>query len=123
MNIKPLLFTLALVCAAPAISHADEFKTVQLDKSSLTFGFKQMGVSMDGHFKKFTALMNFDPAKPANAKAQLELDLASIDVGSDEGNDEVAGKQWFNTKTFPKASFVANSVKAVGGIATKSAAR
>lgn len=117
MNINKFFTTLALAgtLVMPSTSRADEFKTVQLDKSSLTFGFKQMGVSMDGHFNKFTAQLNFDPAKPANAKAQIELDLASIDVGSDEGNDEVAGKQWFNTKAFPKASFIANSIKALGG--------
>ena len=117
MNIRKSLTTLSLACTLmlPSISQADEFKTVQIDKSSLTFGFKQMGVSMDGHFKKFAAQVNFDPAKPANAKAHIELDLASIDVGSDEGNEEVAGKQWFNTKAFPKANFVASGVKAVGG--------
>jgi len=112
-----LLTTLAIaaVLTLPAISHADEFKTVQLDKSTLSFGYKQMGVPMDGHFKKFAVQMNFDPANLTASKAQFDLDLASIDVGSDEGNDEVIGKQWFNIKSYPKATFTTSSIKSLGG--------
>ncbi len=32
-----------------------------------------------------------------------------------EGDEEVAGKAWFNTKAFPTARFVSSSVKALGG--------
>jgi polyisoprenoid-binding protein YceI len=109
---KSLAITAAL--ALPYIGHADEFKTVQSDKSTLAFGYKQMGVPMDGHFKKFTVQMNFDPANLDTSKAQFDLDLGSIDVGSDEGNDEVVGKQWFNTKAFPKASFATSSIRSLG---------
>ncbi len=112
------LFSILVTAAAfsvPLAGHADEFKTVQTDKSTLTFGFKQMGVPMDGRFKKFAVQMNFDPANLNASKAQFDLDLASIDVGSDEGNDEVVGKQWFNVKSFPKASFSTSSIKSLGG--------
>ncbi|MES2104722.1 MAG: YceI family protein [Pseudomonadota bacterium] len=117
MNIKYALnsFLTAGALVLPAISHADEFKTVQTDKTTLTFGYKQMGVNMDGRFKHFATQIDFDPAKLTSAKAQIDLDVASIDVGSDEGNDEVSGKLWFNVKAYPKASFVASSVKALGG--------
>jgi len=94
---------------------AAEFNAVAVEKSTLNFGFKQMNVGMDGHFKKFVTTISFDPAKAEAAKASLEVDLASIDTGSDEGNDEVAGKLWFNTKAFPTARFVSSSVKSLGG--------
>ncbi|PRC90739.1 YceI family protein [Solimicrobium silvestre] len=104
---------IAAVLTLPIIGHAEEFNTVQSDKSTLTFGFKQMGVPMDGKFKKFSVQMNFDPTNLVASKAQFDLDLASIDVGSDEGNDEVVGKQWFNTKVFPKASFTTSSIRSL----------
>jgi len=117
MKLKSLFF--AMIMAAASIvsvaSLADEYKVVQADKSTLNFGYKQMGVTMDGRFKKFVVQMNFDPANLAGSKAQFDLDLASIDVGSDEGNDEVVGKQWFNTKAFPKATFTTASIKSLGG--------
>jgi len=41
--------------------------------------------------------------------------VGSIDTGSKEADEEVVGKQWFNAKTFPTASFVATGIKALGG--------
>lgn len=73
-----------------------------------------MGVSVDGRFRGFTAAIRFDPAKPANAQATIDLDLASIDAGSDEANEEVAGKAWFDTRAYPRARFVSSAVRALG---------
>ena len=108
----PLLF--ATLLSLSGITQAAEFNQVQLDKSTLSFGFKQMGVALDGKFRKFTAKVAFDPSKPTAATAQIEVDLASIDTGSSEGDEEVAGKQWFNSKLFPTAKFVSSGVKVLG---------
>ena len=99
----------------PVAGHAAEFSAVQADKSTLIFGFKQMNVGMEGRFKKFTTQLKFDPAKVASAKVVLDVDLASIDTGSSEVDDEVAGKLWFSTKVFPTAHFASGSVKALEG--------
>lgn len=117
MNASKLIALLSLTTTLglPMASHAVEFNAVQADKSTLVFGFKQMNVAMEGRFKKFTTQLNFDPAKAASAKVVLDVDLASIDTGSSEGNDEVAGKLWFNTKAFPIAHFASNSVKVLDG--------
>jgi polyisoprenoid-binding protein YceI len=94
---------------------AVEFKQVQINESTVTFAYKQMGVPMEGKFAKFTAQATFDPAKLAKAQARIDIDLASIDTGSDEANDEVKAKLWFNTQAFPSAGFVSTGVKALGG--------
>lgn len=106
-----LLSALLASFAASAI----EYNQVQADKSKIAFGYQQMGVKMDGSFKKFAAQLNFDPAKPTAAKAAFDVELASIDTGADESDQEVAGKTWFNTKAFPTARFVATAVKPLGG--------
>lgn len=97
------------------IAGAAELGPIQADKSRLAFVSKQMGVPVEGEFRKFAVQMSFDPAKPEAGKAQIEIDMASIDAGSAEANEEVVGKNWFNVKQFPKASFVSSSVKALGG--------
>jgi len=102
---------LALLIGAP---HAAEFNTLRPEQSRMAFVYKQMNVPVEGSFKRFNGQISFDPTKPTLAKAALEIDLASIDVGSAEGNDEVAGKLWFNTKQFPVARFVSASVKPLG---------
>ncbi|MFT3850733.1 MAG: YceI family protein [Propionivibrio sp.] len=107
--------TLAVVLGLPAWAGAVEYKTVLADKSAINFSFKQMNVGMDGHFKKFSTQLSFDPANAANAKVSLDVDLASIDTGTADGNAEVAGKPWFNTSAFPTAKFVSSSVKPLGG--------
>ena len=117
MNNARLIRILGLVAALglPAFAQAVEFKTVLADKSAINFTFKQMNVGMDGHFKKFSTQLAFDPANAANAKVSLDVDLVSIDTGTSDGNTEVAGKPWFNTKDFPTAKFISTSVKALGG--------
>ena len=106
---KRFAFALALAAALPFAAQAAEFNQVQTDKSAITFGYQQMGVKMDGRFKKFAARLNFDPAKPADAKASFDVDLASVNTGAPEADEEVAGKPWFNTKAFPTAQFVSGS--------------
>lgn len=96
-------------------AQAVEFNQVLLAKSSLSFTSKQMNVPVEGSFKSFRSTLVFDPAKPAAARAELEIDMASIDAGSKDANDEVAGKDWFNTRVFPTARFVSTSVKPLGG--------
>ena len=92
-----------------------EFKQVQTNDSAVTFGFKQMGVPLDGKFNKFSAQLSFDPTQLAKAQARIDIDLSSIDTGSAEGNEEVVGKKWFNVKDYPTASFVSTGIKALGG--------
>jgi len=94
--------------------HAAGFNQVLVDKSTITFGYKQMSVPLDGKFKKFTAQIDFDLAKPEQAQAKFDIDVASIDTGSSDGDDEVVGKAWFNAKAFPKASFVSSGIKSLG---------
>ncbi len=93
---------------------AAEFNVIQPDKSAIGFVARQMGVPVDGKFSKFAARIAFDPARPEQGNAQIEIDLASIDAGSAEANDEVKGKAWFNTREFPAAKFVSGSVKPLG---------
>lgn len=105
---------LGLMLVASHVS-ALEFKQVLASESTVTFGYKQMGVPLEGKFNKFEAQISFDPAKATQAQARIEINVASIDTGSAEANDEVVGKLWFNAKAFPSASFVSTGIKALGG--------
>ena len=113
LSLRNVVFGSALAISLPAA--AVEFTQVQLNRSSLSFVSKQMNVPVEGQFKSFRSKLAFDPAKPAAARAELEIDLASIDAGSKDANDEVASKAWFNTREFPVAKFVSTTVKPLGG--------
>jgi polyisoprenoid-binding protein YceI len=88
---------------------------VDLAKSEIAFVSKQMGVPVEGRFRRFTAELDFDPKKPEAGKVRLDIDTASIDAGSPEADAEVIRKPWFNVQQFPKATFVSQAVKALGG--------
>ena len=111
--ITPWALLPALLLATAA--QAAEYQQFNPAKSQVRFDYQQMGVAMQGSFKKFSGQLRFDPAAPAAAKASLEVELGSVDTGSSEGDDELATKTWFNTSAFPKARFESSSVKALGG--------
>lgn len=109
--LRTLIATSILLIGGNAIAA----QTIVPQKSQLNFAFKQMNTPVDGSFKNFTAKVNFDPSKPETAKAEIIVDLASIDVGGPDGNNEAKKKAWFDVATTPKATFTATSVKALGG--------
>jgi polyisoprenoid-binding protein YceI len=82
--------------------------------STVAAVFKQMNVPVEAKFKKFNAQIDYDAARPDAAKASVEIDTASLDVGEAEMNKEVAKKDWFNSAQFPKATFKSSSIKAAG---------
>jgi hypothetical protein len=109
------LALLASFAFAATTAHAVEYGEVQPDKSRIAFDYQQMGVAMQGTFGKFASALRFDPAAPQTASARIEVELASVDTGSEEGDDEVARKTWFDTKGFPVARFESSTVKPLGG--------
>lgn len=83
-------------------------------RSSVSAVFKQMNVPVESKFKKFSAAIDYDGARPELARASVEIDTASLDVGDADMNKEVAKKEWFNAAQFPKATFVSSSIKPAG---------
>ncbi|WP_075256908.1 YceI family protein [Herbaspirillum camelliae] len=110
--IKPTL--LALAAASFALSAQAAPLKVDAAKSNVVATFKQLNVPVDAKFKKFAATIDFDAAKPAEGKANVDIDVTSFDLGEPDYNKEVQKKEWFNAAQFPKASFVSSSIKAAG---------
>jgi polyisoprenoid-binding protein YceI len=104
----------AFLVPAAGRGYAQRVTAVDQDKSTITFVSKQMNVPVEGKFGKFSVRLAFDAAKPNEGRVQVELDLASIDTGSEEANDEVKSKGWFDVKNHPTARFVSSAVKSLG---------
>ena len=109
-----MIRTLAIALLLATLPAAAQQK-ILADKSSIRFVSKQMNVPVEGAFRRFDATVTFDPKKPEATKAEFEVDLASIDLGSEEGDTEVKKKAWLAVDAFPKARFAATSVKSLGG--------
>ena len=100
---------LAFACGAV---HA---QTVDLAKSQISFGFRQENVPGEGTFRRFTAQVSFDAARPEATRANIEVDATSVDLGEAAWNSDMQGASWFDARQFPKATFVATGAKAVAG--------
>lgn len=109
---KRFLIIPLLLIALPA--SGTEFNVLLPQQSSITFVSRQMGVPVEGSFKKFAAQIAVNPAKPEAGTARIDIELASIDTGSAEADEEVAGKAWFDTKNHPTASFTSGGISSLG---------
>ena len=116
MKITSSLALLALSAAALSFSGTAMAQQKLIPaQSEISFAVKQMGVPLDGHFKKFDAQISFDTAKPAAAKIAFTIDSGSATLGAPESDAELPKAPWFNVAKFPQATFQSSSVKALGG--------
>ncbi len=113
--LRPLALVAALSLGTIGSVQAAEYTTLDAEASSLTFGYSQMNVKMDGSFTDIKATeLSFDPANPEVAKVSIEIALSSIDAGYAEANEELAKDEWLALAQYPVATFTANQVEALG---------
>jgi len=110
-NIVSALALGTTLLAQPALAQ----QKLDTAKSEVQFTARQMGVPLDGHFKKFDAQVAFDPAKLATSKITFTVDTGSATLGSKETDAELPKAVWFNVPKFPQATFESSTIKALGG--------
>ena len=101
--------------ATPATAAAPASAKLVPAQSDIAFTFRQMGVPVDGHFKKFDAQVAFDPKNPAAGKVSLSIELGSATLGDAATDAELVKPEWFNVKKIPTATFQSTAIKALGG--------
>ncbi|WCM87185.1 YceI family protein [Acidovorax sp. NCPPB 3576] len=104
------LASTTLLAAAPAFAQ----QKLVPEQSEITFVSKQMGVPVEGKFKKFDAQVAFDPAKLGTSKIAFTVDTGSATLGVKESDAELPKATWFNVPKFPQATFQSTAIKAVG---------
>ena len=110
--LSPLgLGSAALLAAQPALAQ----QQLLAAESQIGFTTRQMGVPLQGHFKKFDAQIAFNPAQLASSHITLRVDTASATLGAPETDAEMPKAVWFNAPQFPQATFQSSSIKALGG--------
>lgn len=83
-------------------------------QSEIGFVSKQMGVPVEGKFRKFEAQIAFDPKKPEAGSVAFTIDTSSATIGDKETDAEMPKAPWFAVAKFPTASFQSTSIKATG---------
>lgn len=102
--------------AAPGVAvPATAAATLVAAQSSLGFAITQMGVPVQGSFRKFDATVHFDPARPTTGRIALAVDVGSATLGSREADAEMPKPVWFNAVQFPQARFQSTAIRPLGG--------
>jgi len=90
---------------------AESYSRVDVQDSSITFTYRQMGVNLRGSFARFDGTLVFDAERPEEASAQIDVALESISTGLAEADVEVVKPTWFNIPVFPVARFESHAVR------------
>jgi polyisoprenoid-binding protein YceI len=112
-----LIATLPLalfLATTPLSAEARDWRMLE-DESRLGFTFRQMGSAVRGSFDDFSTEITFDPDNLANASVRTEIAIDSVNTGNSERDAGIVGEDWFDTATYPTASFVSTDFAHQGG--------
>ena len=83
-------------------------------ESQIAFVSKQMGVPVEGVFRKFDAQIALDPKKPEGGTVALSIETGSASFNAPQADAELPTAPWFDVARFPRASFQSESIKNLG---------
>lgn len=104
----------AVLCGLAWPAHAVEPAKLLAAQSDVAFVTKQMGVPVDGHFKRFDAKVVLDPKHPESGHIVVSIDMLSASLGVPESDGEMPKPIWFNAAKFPQATFESTAIKSAG---------
>ena len=108
----PLVFAVLISVLSAPVGAQQKLVAAQ---SEISFVSKQMGVPVEGKFRKFDAELTFDPKKPDTSKIAFTVDLGSVDIGNTETEKELGKPGWFDSLKIPQAKFTSTAIKSLGG--------
>lgn len=103
--------SLAVLLAFTAIATLAADMRLDASKSTVIATFKQEGVPVEAPFRRFSGTISYDASNVTAAAAQLEVETGSLDIGEEAYNAEVRKKGWFDSATYPKATFRSTAIK------------
>jgi polyisoprenoid-binding protein YceI len=88
--------------------------TYTVDASHSHIGFvarHAMVTKVRGSFNEFSATASFDPADPAASRAEVTIDVASIDTRSEQRDGHLRSGDFFDVETYPTLRFASTQVE------------
>ena len=107
-KIQGLVILVALLTTSSVFA-AD---TYTIDPAHTSFGFtvKHMMISnVPGEFDKFNGQIIYDPADLANSKAQVTIDVSSINTHMGQRDTHLKSPDFFDVAKFPTITFVSTN--------------
>lgn len=116
MSFLACALTALLVLATATSAHAApveyRFDSVH---STLYFHADHMGFSTSvGRFTRWEGGFTFDPDNPGANRADVRVEIGSLELGDDNWNRTMLGRKWFDAERFPQARFVGTRFEMTG---------
>ena len=105
--------TLMICLLSPSVQAADWV----FDRSHTRIGFDvgHLGFSRThGDFRQFDGTVSFDPAKPAQTRISVNIDVNSLDTGWAARDEHLRKADYFDVARFPAMRFVSTQVRPAG---------
>lgn len=83
--------------------------------SAVQFAVRHLMVStVRGQFGRLTGTVRWDPANPATASVQAEVDVATIDTREPKRDAHLKSPDFFDAEKFPKMTFRSTGLSSAG---------
>lgn len=83
--------------------------------SEIGFATSYSGTPVSGSFASWTADIRFAPDALDTSSVRVSIDLASLKTASSDAASMLPDADWFSTAAFPRAIFIADRFRALGG--------
>ena len=108
----PVMVAAIMMVTTPAVANDVTEWAVQKDQSTITIEGTQMKAPFKGVFKSFDGVIHFDADQLGASNVAITIDMTSFDSKSKDRDGAVVGPDWFDSKTYPGATFVADKFSA-----------
>lgn len=82
--------------------------------SNVGFSIRHLVSKVNGEFTDYDGMIDFDPAKPEQAKIKATVKTTSIDTRNKKRDDHLRSPDFFDAKKYPKMEFVSKKVSKTG---------
>jgi polyisoprenoid-binding protein YceI len=116
VRIKMTLLGLAVLLLVPALAAAEPVAyKADPAHSSLAFTIRHFVSDVDGRFRDFDGVIQYDAQNPASSSVQFTVQAASISTENDDRDKHLKSPDFFDVAKFPTLSFTSTKVVAKGG--------
>lgn len=97
----------SLFVCTPLLANAQSIPAWKIlpNESKVSFTGTQNGAPLTGEFKKYTGEIKFDPNQLNASKANIIVEMNSINTSFIDVTNTLKSAEWFDVKKFPQASF------------------
>lgn len=114
LPMKPLIFSLAMLTAVPAVAAPQTF-TFDVPHTQVYFRVNHLGFSnTHGTFKEFAGQVVLDQDAPEASKVSFKIDAASLDTDYAKRDEHLRSKDFFDVAKHPDITFTSTKVEKTG---------